>query len=171
MINFTVRGVPRSAGSKTSGVTKTGRIFHRPASKYQQPWQYAVASAGVEVAERLTAAEALERTAFMAGGAIVASMWFCYRRPRSHYKGGDIARGELTAKAPPFKSSKPDVIKLARAVEDALSGVLFHDDAQIVSYAALEKRFWTFDGVVVELRGRDEYFEYPNLTTMRRREL
>jgi Holliday junction resolvase RusA-like endonuclease len=35
---------------------------------------------------------------------------------------------------------KPDVLKLARAVEDALTGILYRDDAQIVT-EVLRKRY------------------------------
>lgn len=43
---------------------------------------------------------------------------------------------------------KPDVLKLARPVEDALSGILWSDDAQIVR-EALEKRYGPRPGVTI----------------------
>jgi Holliday junction resolvase RusA-like endonuclease len=38
----------------------------------------------------------------------------------------------LRASAPRYPTGRPDVLKLARACEDALTGVIWRDDAQIV---------------------------------------
>lgn len=39
----------------------------------------------------------------------------------------------------PAATAKPDLLKMARAVEDALTGIVYHDDAQITS-EVLDKR-------------------------------
>lgn len=59
---------------------------------------------------------------------------FVFVRPKSHY----TSKGELRAGAPSFPG-KPDVDKLCRAVLDALTGILYHDDAQVVSLSASKR--------------------------------
>ena len=61
-------------------------------------------------------------------GPLAVSLRFYVRRPKAHYS----ARGDVKPSAPPYPTGKPDVLKLARGVEDAMSGVLYGDDAQIV---------------------------------------
>lgn len=68
---------------------------------------------------------------------------------------------------------RPDLLKLARAVEDALSGVLWKDDSQVV-VEVLRKRYDEPMGCVVTVkefaRSSDAVQMKPNLladTTMR----
>lgn len=58
-------------------------------------------------------------------------------RPKGHYGTGRNA-GKLKEAAPFYPTSRPDLGKLTRAVEDALTGVLYRDDSQIV-YLVLTK--------------------------------
>ena len=58
-------------------------------------------------------------------------MRFCFARPRSHYGTGKnvhIVKGS----SPGHMAVMPDLDKLARCSLDALSGVVFKDDAQVV---------------------------------------
>jgi crossover junction endodeoxyribonuclease RusA len=52
-------------------------------------------------------------------------------RPKGHYGSG---KNELTVKnsAPKYPDKKPDCTKLLRALEDALTGILWIDDSQVV---------------------------------------
>lgn len=59
---------------------------------------------------------------------------FVFVRPKSHY----TSKGELRAGAPTHPG-KPDIDKLCRAVLDALTGILYHDDAQVVSLNASKR--------------------------------
>lgn len=59
---------------------------------------------------------------------------FVFVRPKSHY----TSKGELRAGAPSHPG-KPDIDKLCRAVLDALTGILYHDDAQVVSLNASKR--------------------------------
>ena len=61
-------------------------------------------------------------------GALRVSFTFYRPRPKGHFG----AKG-VRPSAPRYPTTKPDVLKLARAVEDALTGVLWRDDAQIVA--------------------------------------
>jgi Holliday junction resolvase RusA-like endonuclease len=53
-------------------------------------------------------------------------------RPKGHFGTGRNA-GTVKPSAPPFPAVKPDVDKLSRAVMDALRGVVYADDAQVVA--------------------------------------
>lgn len=60
---------------------------------------------------------------------------FYFVRPLSHLKKS----GGLTKSAPPAMTRNPDIDKLLRAVLDALTGVLYVDDAQVVQLAAVKR--------------------------------
>lgn len=47
---------------------------------------------------------------------------------------------------------KPDISKLVRSTEDALTGVLYHDDAQIVEYFEVSKHYGTPERVEIVCR-------------------
>jgi Holliday junction resolvase RusA-like endonuclease len=57
------------------------------------------------------------------------SIRFYVPRPKGHLN----AKGEVKKSAPAFVTTRPDALKLARAVEDACSKILYRDDSQIVS--------------------------------------
>jgi Holliday junction resolvase RusA-like endonuclease len=113
----TVEGHAMPGGSKKGFVDpRTERVVVVEDSK-NKPWKRAVASEGKRV--RLDA-PILE-------GALAVVCTFARPRPKSHYG----VRGLLPS-APAFPVTRPDVLKLMRAVEDALTGVLWVDDSQIV---------------------------------------
>jgi crossover junction endodeoxyribonuclease RusA len=64
-------------------------------------------------------------------GPLSLRVLFLRPRPRRHYGTGRNA-GTLKPSAPPFPTTKPDNSKLVRAIEDALTGVLWTDDARVV---------------------------------------
>ena len=70
---------------------------------------------------------------------IEAHFSFHFSRPLSHW-GTGRNRSKLKPSAPRFMVSTPDLLKVARAVEDALSGVIYTDDRQIVR-ETLEKAY------------------------------
>ena len=72
-------------------------------------------------------------------GPIELTLTFHIARPQSHFRTGKNS-ALLKTDAPKYPASKPDALKLARAVEDALTGVLWVDDAQIVT-ETLKKRY------------------------------
>jgi len=73
-------------------------------------------------------------------------MVFVLNRPKAHYGTGKNAR-MLKPSAPTEPTVKPDLIKMARAVEDAMSGIVYKDDSQVCKYRNLEKRY-ALDGEV-----------------------
>jgi Holliday junction resolvase RusA-like endonuclease len=56
---------------------------------------------------------------------------FRLRRPKAHY----TTKGAVKSSAPAHPTVKPDLTKLLRAVEDALTGVVWRDDSQIINQA------------------------------------
>lgn len=72
-------------------------------------------------------------------GPVRMTSLFYFTRPKSHYGTGKNA-AILKPSAPAIKTTKPDLSKLVRALEDGLTGVVYVDDAQIVSHVA-EKQF------------------------------
>ena len=120
-VSFTVHGVAAPAGSKTAGRTRDGRNFVRDSSRRSAPWKRQVAQAA---GEAMDGAPLLE-------GALRLGVVFTVPRPQGHYG----AKG-LRPSAPKYPTVRPDVTKLLRAVEDAMTGVVWRDDAQVVWQAA-----------------------------------
>jgi Holliday junction resolvase RusA-like endonuclease len=65
-----------------------------------------------------------------AGPVSLTVYWFL-PRPRSHYHTGKHA-GELRPDAPVHCATKPDIDNLEKLLTDAMNGVFYQDDAQIV---------------------------------------
>lgn len=80
-------------------------------------------------------------------GPVELQLKFYKPRPKSHFKKS----GGLTGSAPRAHVSKPDALKLARGVEDALTGVVYADDSQIVR-EVLEKHYGEPARVEIVLR-------------------
>jgi Holliday junction resolvase RusA-like endonuclease len=82
-----------------------------------------------------------------AAGAVTSALWkiaaapvhvrmtFNLPRPAGHYGSGKNA-GKVRASAPREHVTKPDLDKLARCVLDALTGVVYADDSQVVGINA-----------------------------------
>jgi Holliday junction resolvase RusA-like endonuclease len=69
--------------------------------------------------------------------AIFLSVTFVFARPKNHFR----TNGQLKPKAPVHCTGRiGDVSKLVRAVEDAMTGIIYNDDAQIISLIA-HRRF------------------------------
>lgn len=84
---------------------------------------------------------------------LTAPLWFkatfYLRRPKGHHGTGRNA-AVVKESSPQFPASKPDVLKLTRAVEDALSGIVYADDSQIVS-ERIDKRYGDKPRVEIEI--------------------
>lgn len=138
-LTFTVYGTPAPAGSKRfvpAGGRRGGRPLVIDDSKRSAPWKQDVAA---------TAAAAMDGRPLL-DCPIMLELRFYRRRPRSHYG----AQG-LRTSAPAWPTTKPDVLKLARGVEDALTGQVWRDDAQVV-VESLEKYYGEPERVEVLVR-------------------
>jgi Holliday junction resolvase RusA-like endonuclease len=119
-VHFTVLGKPQPAGSKSAYLNpKTGKINVSDSNKKSRPWKQQVAGAAADQVEEVWT------------GPLALTVAFYVARPKGHYRTGRNA-GLLRDSAPVWPTTKPDTTKLLRAVEDALIGVLYRDDAQVV---------------------------------------
>lgn len=84
---------------------------------------------------------------------LTAPLWFratFYRLRNAGDYGSGKNAGTVKSSSPQFPATKPDVLKLTRAVEDALSGIIYADDAQIVS-ERIDKRYGDKPRVEIEI--------------------
>ena len=119
-IQFFVNGRPAPGGSKSVFPNKkTGKIIVAPASKYTKLWM-----------ERVKRAAKMHYKSKPLESAVSLKFTFTLSRPKSHYtsKGNFSAYGR-SCLTPIFK---PDLTKLIRSTEDALTGILWKDDSQVV---------------------------------------
>lgn len=133
-VQFEVHGKPEPAGSKTAFKRKDGSVGVRDANKNSKPWQAVVADAALEA--MVDDAGALRD---MMAGPVGLAVVFFQTRPKGHFGTGRNA-GVLKSSAPEFPTKAPDATKLLRGLEDALTGVVWVDDAQVVDQA-VSKRY------------------------------
>jgi Holliday junction resolvase RusA-like endonuclease len=133
---FVVPGIPQTAGSKraiplmrngrpicrANGVPIVNVIDDNPKGR---AWRSIIVDAARScISEPLRAPVRL-------------SVIFKMPRPRNHYR---VRNGVsiLKKNAQIWHTNRPDVTKLARCLEDALTGVAWHDDAQICEQKLLK---------------------------------
>lgn len=135
-VSFTVYGKAASAGSKSLGRTRAGAAFVRDSSGDRgKHWRTSVAQVA---------------GAAMIGhppldGPLALEVTFVVARPVKHRS----RRGGLVQSAPPFPTARPDLTKLLRAIEDAMTGIVWRDDAQVVEQTARKVYDDTDEGVRV----------------------
>lgn len=118
-LEFMVHGTPQPQGSARAFVPKGWkRAVITTDNKSLKPWRQEVSGMAHTVMQATGQA--------MEAGAVRVSVVFCFARPKS-------VRSM-------HKTTKPDVDKLLRGVFDALSGIAFKDDSQVVKTEG-EKRF------------------------------
>lgn len=138
--HFVVYGKAAPAGSKTAFVGKGGKAFVRDSSKGSYAWKD-------KVSDR--AAEVWGNTNALVTGPLEVWITFYVPRPKTHFGTGRNS-DVLKESAPKFPDKKPDVLKLARAVEDGMTGAVWRDDAQIVS-EHIHKEYGEPARVVIEV--------------------
>ncbi len=144
-ITFFVPGLPQPGGSKKAFVNpKTDQVVVVDDCKKNKPWRADVKAFAM-----------LAHAGPPLSGPLALDVLFIMPRPKGHCGSGKNS-SVIKASAPKFPEKKPDSTKLLRALEDALTGVLWIDDAQIVTQRVL-KRF-SVDGrigaeVVVSRQG------------------
>jgi len=132
MIEFTVYGTPQPAGSKVGGLRKDGRVFVRDAAKKSRPWKDDVARTAALAMVRGTSPDANGNEPLL-DGPVMVTMHFFVTRPKGHF-----GKRGLRPSAPEFPTTRPDLLKFARGVEDACTGIVWRDDAQIISELLLK---------------------------------
>ena len=135
-----IGGKPATAGSKRAFHSKkTGKTWITDDCTRGKEWRATVRAAAVE--QRLTAE--------LYRGPILLLVRFHLARPKSHYRTGKNA-GSLKDSAPAFPTTKPDTTKLLRAIEDALTGIIWEDDAQVV-FQIVSKAYASLPGATVRV--------------------
>lgn len=117
MIEFKVFGKPQPAGSKRAFII-AGRATVTDANAKSKPWKQQVSQVAAE-----------HHAGPLLRGPLKATFVFYAPRPKGHFGAKGLNKKGLEARYP---TSKPDALKLARGVEDALTGVIYGDDSQIV---------------------------------------
>lgn len=131
IVNFWVAGIPQPGGSKKH--IGRGRIVD--ANPRAAAWK-AIVKEAAEVA--MNSRPPLE-------GPVVLRMYFTLPRPKSHYRTGKFSE-LLKEVAPKDHVVAPDATKLVRPTEDAMTGVVYKDDSQVVGQWA-QKNYGSFTGV------------------------
>ena len=124
-VEFTVLGRPQPAGSKRAFMIRKGGkptgVAVTDDAKKSRPWKDSVAAAAHE---HLNGRPPLT-------GPLLLEVDFYVARPAGHF-GTGRNRDVVRPAAPRFPAVRPDATKLVRAVEDALTGLVWRDDAQVV---------------------------------------
>ena len=130
-ITFFVPGIPCPGGSKkfVGHSKKTGRaILIDAAGQRNKDWRYIVGLCG-------SAAMCEQAFESFTGPLRVR---FDFIMPRR--KGDFNSKGEVKPSAPFYHTTRPDALKLTRAAEDALTGIVWQDDAQ-TAMLEISKRY------------------------------
>lgn len=141
VIRLQVRGTPAPQGSKSfKGMSKAGRAILTESSKKVRPWRQDV-KAAAEHLRACTGAPPID-------GPVVCRMTFTLPKPTSAPK-----------RRRTYPMRTPDLSKLARSTEDALTEAgIWTDDARVIGYTKLWKTYPMEDvdaldtpGVVIEI--------------------
>lgn len=121
-LEFFVAGMAKPAGSKSAfRHPQTGRIIVTHANAKTKDWMDSVRWFAMQVTNRMVPWTEPVRL----------SVVFLKHRPQNHY-GSGRNEGTLKSSAPEHDTTVPDLTKLTRAVEDALTGIVWKDDKQVV---------------------------------------
>jgi len=133
-IQFVVSGIPVSQGSLRAFV-RNGKAVQTHGNRTNlDGWRIAVAQ------------EARTACTDMLTGPVAVYLTFLLPRPAGH-----TGKRGLLPSAPAFPHRKPDIDRLARACLDALTGVVYLDDAQVTDLVARKRYADGQPGVVVEV--------------------
>lgn len=138
-LTFYVPGTPRPGGSKRSfaymGKDGKPKAATAPDSKHVKAWMSVV---------QLVAHEKMRELGLgMTTNPVRVQMEFLYPRPNSHYGTGKNAykvKPSVLAASGNAKATAPDLTKIVRSTEDALTGIVWKDDRQVVEQ--LNRKSW-----------------------------
>ncbi len=134
MIKFTVHGFPKAKGSLSAfpyqkdGKTRVAMVQ----GKTSKDWEKLVRNES----QRFAGGELLTHPLHVV-------LYFYLTKPQSRIRKNSVPY--------PYPNVKPDIDKLSRSVLDALTGIIFKDDAQIVSLFAY-KNYGDPPRVEIEVR-------------------
>jgi len=140
-IEFSVQGLPLTAGSTRSFAVKkggqyTGRTVTIQTTRGLAHWENLVRDRAVLA---LGVTKGFDLLHSLLQGPVSVSLAFTLPKPKSAPK-----------RTRTWPTKRPDLDKLVRAVLDALTGTIFHDDSQVIQLTA-SKDFGT-PGVTVRVK-------------------
>lgn len=133
-IQFFVPGIPTPAGSKRAFVVKGKPVLTDSSGAKGKHWR-----AAVQLAAATACTVPLE-------GPLGLFLVFKMTRPAGHSGQHGLKRS-----APMYPVVRPDTTKLVRAVEDAMTGIVWKDDAQVVWQTAVKEYTMATPGVDVRV--------------------
>lgn len=138
---FFVAGKPIPKGSKNGNIkrNKFGQQFvviYDQQKKGLKDWENTVRMAAIS---RWQGREMIQ-------GAVRINLIFQIKRPKNQL----TSKGKRTKYYRPFPTVKPDVDKLERAILDSLTGIVYKDDAQVVTGFHF-KRYSELEGVWITI--------------------
>lgn len=175
-LEVVIYGVAKTKGSTRSFVPKKkgGQPARRPdgrllvitkndAGPDAEIWAGSIAKA---------CAEQMEKTGLnmTRSGGVWIELVFYRPRNKGHFGTGKNA-AVLKDSAPAYPDVKPDIDKLARCALDALKGIVWNDDGQVVAMptfktfgdpARLEMRFWQLSATVADLNPKLDPLSLPS---------
>lgn len=136
MVKLFVPGVPvPQPRPKVSTINGMARAYV-PASHPVHAYRAAVAAAAKEAFTK----------PHPAGVPLSISAVFSFSRPSSHFlKGGNLRKGA------PLYPGRCDNDNLLKAVQDAMEGIAYHNDSQIVHQGDILRVYDAFDGTEISL--------------------
>lgn len=144
-VQFIVPGKPEPQGDLASG--RAGKLYHK--NKALRPWRDVVHDQGVAAMAghwRIRHQPQGPGAIPLFERAVEVSIEFVLKRPVSYPKTRT-----------PDAVKKPDTDKLTRAILDALTGVVWQDDSQVVRFRDIHKRtaeLGETPGCVVQIWGK-----------------
>jgi crossover junction endodeoxyribonuclease RusA len=123
-VRFTVHGQPVPQGSKSAIRVGARTVVVEGNRAKLRPWRAQIADA---------AAAAMNGHELMTGPVGVSCLLY-FQRPKSHYR----ANGKLRDDAPEYVTTRPDADKVARAIADAMTGVVYRDDSLIGEWSIVK---------------------------------
>ena len=149
---FTVRGEPATQGSKRAFPFKRkdgtlGASVVSVSNKKLKSWRAVVSDAATEAYGGELISDPIRLTVILE-----------LKRPKNHYGTG---RNSMILKknAPIFHYRNKDAIKMVRAIEDAITGIVWRNDCQIAEHRIVKR--WSPGGSMAHIE-IDRIVEHPS---------
>lgn len=141
-LEIPIRAVPGSNRKRSFVNPKTGRPVIVDKAKGKAQFTAAV---------RLFAAEAAREQGWeLARDPVELQVQFRYARPACHYGTGRNAEKVKPSRGDARHAQSPDLTNLVKCIEDALTGIVWHDDRQVWR-STLSKVWGVTDSVAVDV--------------------
>ena len=136
-ITITVHGIPGPQGSKRH----VGNGVMVESSKKVKPWRQDVKAAALTAMQTGQHHDLIPLSRPPLDGPLAVSMVFTMREQPTAKPSWWPAGAAWSRKLLWRPATMPDLSKLARSTEDALTGVVWKDDARVVEYVRLAKYY------------------------------